>query len=111
MLNEPKEITTSVGDRVPVNLSINYVSFSAHSDYAQTSEFIGKLRPAHVILVHGGEEEMARLKGQLSGKYDPNVTAFYNPRNCQTVQLRFKGDRHAKVLGHHKYTSHTHTVA
>ena len=60
VLNEPKDITTSAGDRVPVNLSINYVSFSAHSDYAQTSEFIATLRPYHVILVHGGEEEMAR---------------------------------------------------
>ena len=99
VLNEPKDITTSAGDRVPVNLSINYVSFSAHSDYAQTSEFIAKLRPYHVILVHGGEDEMARLKSELSSKYDPNVTAFYNPRNCQTVQLRFKGDRHARVVG------------
>ena len=35
VLSEPKEITTSTGDRVPVNLSIHYISFSAHSDYAQ----------------------------------------------------------------------------
>ena len=47
LLSEPKEITTSAGDRVPVNLSIEYVSFSAHSDFAQTSAFIGALRPAH----------------------------------------------------------------
>ena len=58
--NPSQDITTSAGDRVPVNLSINYVSFSAHSDYAQTSEFIATLRPYHVIFVHGGEEEMAR---------------------------------------------------
>ena len=49
VMTEPKEITTSQGDRVPINLSIDYISFSAHSDYAQTSEFVAKLRPAHVV--------------------------------------------------------------
>jgi len=45
LISEPKEITTSAGDRVPVNLSIHYISFSAHSDYAQTSKFIQSLSP------------------------------------------------------------------
>ena len=41
----------------PVPASTHLPAFypEAHSDFAQTSEFIDKLRPAHVILVHGGE--------------------------------------------------------
>ena len=99
VLNEPKEIVTSAGDRVPVNLSIDYISFSAHSDYAQTSEFVAALRPAHVVLVHGAKEEMGRLKGELSRHYEPSQTEFLTPDNCQPVQLRFRGDKLAKVVG------------
>ncbi len=43
--SKPSEIVTSSGDRVPVNLSIDYISFSAHSDYAQTREFVQARRP------------------------------------------------------------------
>ena len=43
------------GDRVPVNLSIHYISFSAHSDYEQTSHFIKQIKPAHVVRIRGVE--------------------------------------------------------
>ena len=43
--SKPSDIVTSSGDRVPVNLSIDYISFSAHSDYAQTREFVQARRP------------------------------------------------------------------
>ena len=55
VMSEPKDITTSAGDRLPVKLSIHYISFSAHSDYAQTAEFVAALQPQHIVLVHGGE--------------------------------------------------------
>ena len=58
LLSEPKEIITTGGDRVPVNLSIHYISFSAHSDFAQTSRFVKECSPSHVVLVHGAEEQV-----------------------------------------------------
>jgi hypothetical protein len=99
LLTEPKEIQTSSGDWVPVNLSITYISFSAHSDFAQTSEFITSLRPRHVIHVHGGEDEMKRLQRALAKQYDPKEVEFLTPQNCQAVHLRFPGDKVARVIG------------
>jgi len=99
LLTEPKEIQTTSGDWVPVNLSITYISFSAHSDFAQTSEFVTSLRPRHVIHVHGGEEEMKRLQRALAKQYDPKEVEFLTPQNCQAVHLRFPGDKIARVIG------------
>jgi len=99
VMSEPKEIVTSAGDRVPVNLSIDYTSFSAHSDFQQTREFVASLRPAHVVLVHGAEEEMLRLQKELAKLYKPKQTDFYTPKNCQSVHLRFHGESVAKVVG------------
>jgi predicted metal-dependent RNase len=44
---------------------VSYISFSAHTDYKQTSGFIRALKPPHVILVHGEANEMNRLKAAL----------------------------------------------
>ena len=43
-------------------MSVDAISFSAHADFPQTSEFIDELQPAHVVLVHGEATEMGRLK-------------------------------------------------
>ena len=99
VMSEPKEIVTSAGDRVEVNLSIDYISFSAHSDFQQTRDFISAIRPVHVVLVHGGEEGMGRLKEEMEKLYKPQQTAFYMPGNCQSVNLRFHGEKIAKVVG------------
>ena len=99
LVSEPKEITTSAGDRVPVNLSIHYISFSAHSDYAQTSKFIQALSPAHVVLVHGAEDVMGTLQRELVRHFKGTQTDFLMPKNCQSVHLRFRGDKVARVHG------------
>ena len=46
-------------------LQVAYISFSAHTDYKQTSGFIRALKPPHVVLVHGEANEMNRLKAAL----------------------------------------------
>ncbi|CAD7083799.1 unnamed protein product [Hermetia illucens] len=102
ILSEPEEITTMSGQKLPLNMSVDYISFSAHTDYQQTSEFIRLLKPSHVILVHGEQNEMSRLKSALQREYetDPNSNiVFYNPRNTQTVELTFRGEKTAKVMG------------
>ena len=45
--------TVCTGNRIPMRSSVEYVSFAAHADYPQTSDFISKLRAPHVVLVHG----------------------------------------------------------
>jgi cleavage and polyadenylation specificity factor subunit 3 len=102
ILSEPEEITTMSGQKLPLNMSVDYISFSAHTDYQQTSEFIRLLKPQHVILVHGEQNEMNRLKSALQREYEsqPNANiTFYNPRNTHSVELYFKGEKTAKVMG------------
>merc|ERR550514_202750 len=87
---EPENVTLSDGRKLPVRCSIKFISFSAHSDYNQTRDFVKSLRASNVILVHGEEAEMGRmankLKDDLAGEqHSVNVCA---PQNCQTIQLR-----------------------
>lgn len=48
-MTEPDEITTMSGQKLPLKMSVDYISFSAHTDYQQTSEFIRALKPPHVV--------------------------------------------------------------
>lgn len=100
VLSEPEDITTMAGQKLPMKLSVDYISFSAHTDYQQTSEFIRLLKPPHVVLVHGEANEMNRLKAALIREYehDPDTQIrIYNPRNTAAVELHFKGEKTAKV--------------
>ncbi len=47
--SEPTEITSQRGISLPVRMAINFVSFSAHADYTETSEFIEILKPPTVV--------------------------------------------------------------
>ncbi|XP_008555334.1 cleavage and polyadenylation specificity factor 73-like [Microplitis demolitor] len=102
ILSEPEEITTMARQKLPLKMSVNYISFSAHTDYQQTSEFIKILKPSHVILVHGEQNEMSRLKAALQREYedDPNTTMeIHNPRNTVAVELKFHGEKIFKLMG------------
>lgn len=102
ILSEPEEITTMSGTKLPLNMSVDYISFSAHTDYQQTSEFIRLLKPSNVVLVHGEQNEMFRLKSALQREYEGDKNAnitFHNPRNTHTVTLHFRGEKTAKVMG------------
>lgn len=51
ILSEPEEIVTLSGQKLPLKMSVDYISFSAHTDYKQTSEFVRALKPPHVVSV------------------------------------------------------------
>eukprot|EP00850_Spirogloea_muscicola_P017229 SM000146S00949 [mRNA] locus=s146:90575:95748:+ [translate_table: standard] len=99
ILHEPKEITLSSGKVVPLRMRVHYISFSAHADFLQTSDFLEQLRPPNVILVHGEANEMGRLKGKLVTQFEKRETKILTPKNCQTVELFFKGEKTAKGVG------------
>jgi cleavage and polyadenylation specificity factor subunit 3 len=48
-MSEPETITASNGQTVPLKMSVDYISFSAHSDFLQTSEYIDSLLPPYVV--------------------------------------------------------------
>lgn len=54
------------------------------------------------MLVHGEQTEMSRLKAALQREYedDPNTSIhLHNPRNTEPVELYFRGEKTAKVMG------------
>jgi len=54
------------------------------------------------VLNHGEANEMGRLKAALLRDFeDRGITNMqvYNPKNCQSVKLHFRGEKMAKVIG------------
>lgn len=116
ILTEPKEITALSGATIPLRMSVEYISFSAHVDFGQNSEFIDILKPPHLVFVHGEANEMLRLKSALQHKYnisDKNLTPasfligthtdtiinIHTPRNCEAVELSYRGEKVIKIVG------------
>ncbi|EEB09385.2 mRNA cleavage and polyadenylation specificity factor complex subunit Ysh1 [Schizosaccharomyces japonicus yFS275] len=99
--NEPIEITTLSGQKIPRRMTVEELSFAAHVDYIQNSEFIDAVNPDHIILVHGEQTNTGRLKSALMSKYHNKKmdVKVYNPKNCVPLELHFKGDRIVKALG------------
>jgi len=90
ILSEPEEIITMTGQKLPLRCSVDYISFSAHTDYKQTSEFIRALKPPHIVLVHGEQNEMSRLMAALIREYEDSTEYkidIHNPRNTQSVEV------------------------
>src|ERR1700742_4441300 len=48
-MNEPEEITGMKGNTIPRKISVDYISFSAHVDYSQNSEFIDLIKAPHIV--------------------------------------------------------------
>jgi len=103
IMNAPREVVTLEGRRQPLNCLVDYVSFSAHVDFMQNRNFISRVDPRHIILVHGQKDEMGRLKSalmlqhkQLPESKRPTVTM---PPNNIEVKLKFSRRRSAKVMG------------
>ncbi|PFH52094.1 hypothetical protein AMATHDRAFT_46666 [Amanita thiersii Skay4041] len=98
---EPEEFVTLKGATIPRKISVEYISFSAHVDYSQNSEFIEAVKAQHVVLVHGEQTAMGRLRVALQARYkerDEDVK-IHTPRNLETLQLSFRGERVAKAIG------------
>eukprot|EP00929_Paragymnodinium_shiwhaense_P002556 TRINITY_DN102842_c0_g1_i1.p1 TRINITY_DN102842_c0_g1~~TRINITY_DN102842_c0_g1_i1.p1 ORF type:complete len:702 (-),score=125.63 TRINITY_DN102842_c0_g1_i1:59-2164(-) len=94
---EPESISLPEGRKIGVRATVKFITFSAHSDYNQTSEFIKRLKANVVVLMHGEEYEMGRMRTKLREEYpELNVVA---PQNCMTVSLRVPPDRSADAVG------------
>ena len=99
ILTDPDTVTLLTGERVPLRCSVSYISFSAHSDYRQTREFIDQLSPLHVVLVHGARNEMLGLKNKLTDDFAERNMSVQAPANRQTVQFEFRSEKMAKMFG------------
>ena len=114
ILSEPEEIVTLTGRRIPVRLQISYISFSAHTDFNQTTDFITRLKPHHVILVHGESGEMSRLKNGLQRQLEHNPDfanmEIHMPKNTEKLNLRFASEKVARLVGSIVTDLHTEDI-
>ncbi|KAL2928502.1 Cleavage and polyadenylation specificity factor subunit 3-I [Bienertia sinuspersici] len=99
IINEPKEVTLMNGLTAPLNMSVSYISFSAHADFSETSSFLKELMPPNIILVHGEANEMGRLKQKLITMFSGGNTKIMSPKNCQSVEMCFSSEKTAKTIG------------
>jgi cleavage and polyadenylation specificity factor subunit 3 len=85
--------------QVPLRMSVEHISFSAHADFDQTSQFVELLNPPHVILVHGEAVEMGRLRKALEQQAVVlgQRRLLYTPKVCQPVHIRHRPQLKAKV--------------
>ncbi|KZP17938.1 Metallo-hydrolase/oxidoreductase [Athelia psychrophila] len=101
IMSEPDEVMSQKGVPIQRKISVDYISFSAHVDYSQNSEFIEAVKAQHVVLVHGEQTAMGRLRAAMTSRYkdrDEDVK-IHTPRNLETLHLSFRGERVAKAIG------------
>ncbi|EXU98223.1 pre-mRNA 3'-end-processing endonuclease polyadenylation factor [Metarhizium robertsii] len=86
---------------IPRRCSVAEYSFAAHVDGVENREFIEEVAAPVVILVHGEQHNMMRLKSKLLSLNASKTTKVkvYSPRNCEELRIPFKGDKMAKVVG------------
>merc|ERR1712054_193136 len=44
-------------DTIRCEMSVDTISFSAHADFVHTSEYIDKVLPPNIVLVHGDQQQ------------------------------------------------------
>ncbi|CAK7270945.1 endoribonuclease ysh1 [Sporothrix epigloea] len=88
---------------IPRRCSVQEYSFAAHVDGTENREFIEEVNAPVVILVHGEQHNMMRLKSKLlslnAGKPEKDKVKVFSPRNCEELRIPFKTDKIAKVVG------------
>lgn len=101
ILNEPKEVMSMKGNVLKLNMSVDYISFSAHVDFAQNVQFIDECQPDHLFFVHGEANEMNRLKNVIAQRNEKkNVQMeLYTLRNCEEGSFDVKKKTEASIVG------------
>lgn len=106
LLTEPDQIPAlnNPDVSIPRRMNVEEVSFAAHVDYEQNSEFIDLVHAKKIVLVHGESNPMGRLKSALLSRYQKfkdteDEVKVYNPRDGSKLDLEFKGIKIAKVMG------------
>ena len=105
VLGEPKRIEIGNGKELDLLMSVKTVTFSAHSDFNHTKEFIERLEPKNIVLVHGEAKEMERLRSQFeilkveNSGYKKFLPKVYNPQNCQKIIIPFVIPKKGYIVG------------
>jgi cleavage and polyadenylation specificity factor subunit 3 len=79
-------------------MEVQTISFSAHADFQHTKDYVEILQPPNIVLVHGDQNEMGKLKNQLHIEFKNKFTIL-TPRNCQQVRFKLISKKSAKIIG------------
>lgn len=89
ILNYPKEIKRLDGVIVERKIQVKKSIFCAHSDFAQTTDYINKLKPKNIILVHGEKNEATNLMDRLKTMFkDIRIESPENKKEVVFSTLR-----------------------
>lgn len=93
------EKTIVVNDQlITREMSVEYISFSAHADFVHTQDYIKILQPPNIVLVHGDQNEMSKLKNALLSEFKDKISIL-TPKNCQQVRFKLVSKKSAKIIG------------
>ncbi|KAI1780386.1 beta-lactamase-like protein [Hypoxylon cercidicola] len=86
---------------IPRRCSVAEYSFAAHVDGQENKDFIEEIAAPVVILVHGEQHNMMRLKSKLLSMNASKTDKIkvFSPKNCEELRIPFKTDKVAKVVG------------
>lgn len=91
-----REFYKENGQPTKVKMSVEYISFSAHADFDQTKDFIEKVKPGMVVLVHGEKHEAQRLKQKLDTFFESKISVE-TPENWESVEMSVVNIRNVKI--------------
>ena len=104
--DRPSQITCESGLVKPLHASVDAVSFAAHVDGPQNMRFIHAVGARYVVLVHGEEKTMDRLKRELEQAFaarhrdtPAERPVVFAPYNAQSTNIPFSRVKTAKLTG------------
>ncbi len=74
------------------------ISFAAHADCQQTTEFIKKVKPAHVVLVHGSAKNAQLLKEYLLKAFE-EIESVTCPQNEEELPFEISITEKYQIAG------------
>ena len=101
ILDRPREIQREDGKLLPLRMdSIHNVSFSAHSDFAQTKDFISSIpQTREVVLVHGNPDAVSKLSERLMSDFEDRKLKTYIAINSQAIKIAVQSKVIANICG------------
>ncbi|XP_045114162.1 integrator complex subunit 11-like [Portunus trituberculatus] len=94
ILNGAKKIDFENRTSVEVNLSVEYMSFSAHADAKGIMQLVRHCEPKNVLLVHGENAKMDFLRQKIMQEFNINC---YKPGNGETAHISVSSNMEVEV--------------
>lgn len=76
-MTSPTDFQAMDGRKVPLRMSVEYISFSAHVDFAQNSQFIDDVKAPHVVSV-----QIKAYRMTVNIKRVPRFWCMVKPMQC-----------------------------